>query len=143
MVDYRDIFGTESPELFNSVHLKRTEQAVLEEFIATTLDMAPTPEIPAQGSDETFHDSLVRKENISDTLPPPSLPSPFMEVNTIQDGTPAANTANQTAAAATSKSEQAFLAATGPQAGQNEATDKLGAIEDAIRLLLERKKALS
>ena len=140
LADYRDIFGTESPELFDGVHLKRSEQAVLAEFIASTLDMTPTPEIPAQGCDETFHDCLVRKEIISDTLPPPSLPSPFMEVNAAQEGTPAAN---QSAAAGSSAPEQAIPATTGPQAGQNEATDELGAIDDAIRLLLERKKALS
>ena len=130
LIDYKDIFGTETPQLFNGVHLKRGEQATLAEYISSTLTMGETPEIPPAGSDLDFHSLLVHQEVISDVRAAPQLPSPFMEV--AQPPPPP-----QPSAAASSKGQAHPSQDVNEEVYENEA-----AIDEAIRLLQAKKKAL-
>ena len=78
--------------------------------------------------------SSSRKEIITDVLPPPSLPSPFMEVS--QAPPPQAPTPGSAALPAGQATQQ-------PDPEVAEGTEDIAAIDDAIRLLQERKKALT
>ena len=129
LIDYKDIFGTETPGLFDGVHLKRGEQAILAEFISSTLSMTETPEVPPEGSEHDFHSLLVHKEVITDVRAAPQLPSPFMEVAQPPPAPAAAAAASRQNAPPHQESED------GPY--ENEA-----AIDEAIRLLQAKKKAL-
>ena len=142
LADYQDIFGTEAPQLFDGVHLKRGEQAILADFISTTLNLGESPETPPKGSVLDFHNLLVQKEIISDVRAAPQLPSPFMDTAVNSQPAAPAVPAPQGSAHHPLHGAQAGAPGHSEQEDDPSAYSDVAAIDDAIRLLEERKRAL-
>ena len=79
IISYQEIFGTDTPVLHDGVHLDKTEQPVLADFLANSFDRPETLPVPATGQSADFHALLVEKKVISNTLPPAQAPSLFID----------------------------------------------------------------